>query len=241
MENIKRHLPTYFLLALLLHLLLFISFSVRFLFPSLEHPYESSSDSDADKVIPAYVYHEERNNPLPSQMNTSQPTPAMKPQETTKEEKQEQLDKDAIAIKKEKQPEKTERQQMAKEAANPSKQVISDQHETQTMASKKGIDNLLLKLLSQATAAKLVYPKIAEDFRLRGTVKVKFTIAPNGIVSQVSLDETSGSTVLDEAALNTIHAISPVKGVDKYLSQPKVIHAGIIYGTEKSRQFEAMS
>ncbi|MDR3478677.1 MAG: TonB family protein [Gammaproteobacteria bacterium] len=255
----------YFILALLLHLLLFTSVSVSLLSPPSVEPYQSSSDVDSNLVLPAYVYHEEKNEPTPDAIEKKMAMPAIaqpeQPQAQEKSnpnpkpdtsngfvEKQDSVSDDTIALKKQdstktaqssakSQPTPTDKPSAVDQKA--SKKNNSKQHETQDIATKKGVDNLLLKLLSQATAAKLVYPKIAEDFRLRGTVKLKFLLFPDGRITQVSLVESSGSTVLDSAAMDTIRAISPVHGVDKYLQSPKIIQAGIIYGTEKSRQFES--
>jgi protein TonB len=256
----------YFILALLLHLLLLTSVSVSLLSsPPPPPPYESSSDVDSNVVVPAYVYHEEKNSLTPDAIEEKIATPAMaqpeqpqsnkknnpepKPETSTGSiEKQETASDETIALKKQDQTKTT--QSVTKNQPTPtdkasavnqkaSKKNNTKQHETQDLATKKGIDNMLLKLLSQATAAKLVYPKIAEDFRLRGTVKLKFLLFPDGKITQVGLVESSGSTVLDSSAMDTIRAISPVHGVDKYLQSPKIIQAGIIYGTEKSRQFES--
>jgi len=65
---------------------------------------------------------------------------------------------------------------------------------------------------------------------LRGKSEVGFTIHPNGEVTDVSLLTSSGSSVLDDSAVATLKAISPVKDVDRYLKEDQYIVVGIIYG-----------
>lgn len=258
--SITKKARYYFLLALLLHFLLFTSVTVHFLIPP--PPYESSADSDSDHVLPAYVYHEEKYSPNPDTQTADASTPAPtsatpntqkaeQPHPDTANGKVEQQDTtsdDVIALKKEDTAQTTQNTPDNTKAApnktasqKGSKKSHAQQNINQDIAAKKGMENLLLKLLSQATAAKLVYPKIAEDFALRGTAKVKFLLYPDGRVTNVTLVESSGSNILDDTALQTIRAISPVQGVNQYIQAPKVIHAGIIFGNQQTRQFETFS
>jgi protein TonB len=53
------------------------------------------------------------------------------------------------------------------------------------------------------------YPKAADRAGIRGTVQVSFTILANGGVSGARISKSSGSPVLDEAALNAVRGAEP--------------------------------
>lgn len=195
----------FFCLALLVHLLLFLSFSLRFI-------NRSESEKNLDKILPAYVYREEKNNPLP----TPQPTE----NETHKETPTSKLG--------------IEKPKMAKPSiSKPTTASYSEgkgeQNINLQLKTKNAVDKPLLNLLSKATAAHLIYPKIAVDFRSKGTVTLSFTLSPNGQVTNIDLLRSSGSGILDNAAISAISAISPVKKVDVYLSEPQSIVVSISF------------
>lgn len=94
----------------------------------------------------------------------------------------------------------------------------------------KPIDEPLLKELTRATAAKLYYPAKAAAFHIKGKVTIRFLLQPDGRVEEARVVESSGFSVLDEAALNTIRSISPVRDANLYLTKARYIHAGILFG-----------
>ncbi|WP_349435291.1 energy transducer TonB [Pararhizobium sp. A13] len=53
------------------------------------------------------------------------------------------------------------------------------------------------------------YPKAADRAGIKGTVQVSFTILANGGVSNVRISKSSGSPVLDEAALDAVRGAEP--------------------------------
>jgi TonB family protein len=212
------------LLALLAHLLLFITFSIQ-----LKNSYPEVAEEE-DKVLPAYMYHEDsppRATPT-SMPETSENMPPPEPPADAGSE---------ITT-----PEKVE---SATDGTLPAKKPVDTtmvQHEGQTKSfhykvaqgsinvkAEKQVDIPLLRILSIATAAKLFYPKIAADFQVTGTVKIRFLITPDGTVSDISIADSSGAGVLDKGALETIQAISPVKGVASYLKEPQYLTVALIY------------
>lgn len=98
------------------------------------------------------------------------------------------------------------------------------------MVGDKKVDKPLIKLLGQALAAHLIYPKSAVDFRLRGTTLVGFHLHPDGMVTDVQVVRTSGAEVLDRAAVAAAEAMSPVKAVSQFVPQTRFLVAGIIFG-----------
>lgn len=98
------------------------------------------------------------------------------------------------------------------------------------IGNKKALPAPLIKLLAKALTASLAYPKMAADFRLKGTAYVRFLVYPDGHITNVQLVKSSSADVLDQAALNAVLAISPLNQVGPYLSQPKYIVFGFIFG-----------
>lgn len=55
----------------------------------------------------------------------------------------------------------------------------------------------------------LRYPSEAKRQRLKGEVRVRFTVAQNGSVSGIRIVRSSGSSILDQAALDTVRRAAP--------------------------------
>ncbi|OAI48338.1 hypothetical protein AYO45_05115 [Gammaproteobacteria bacterium SCGC AG-212-F23] len=94
----------------------------------------------------------------------------------------------------------------------------------------KNISKPLITLLGKALTRHLLYPKVAIDFRLQGTAVLRFTVYPDGSVTNIQLIQSAGTSILDKAALTAANAIAPVKGVGQYLTEPKEMTVGIIFG-----------
>ena len=218
-----RKLRYCFLLVLLLHLLLLLSFTVvltGFEPPPPPSTPEEDAENKAEKVLPAYVFQQQPKqvaNPVSlAQTQTppakevaangilKAPTPA--PQQIPKRNVEEQVGR-----------------QTKEESGGP-------KNDGTTIIADRPTDKPLIKLLSRATASKLRYPKSAQDFQITGTVHLGFNITPAGIVSDVKVIHSSGSSMLDEAALTAISSISPVYGVEPYLPEARYITVGIIFG-----------
>ena len=202
-----KKLQTYFWLAIIIHLLLLTSVAFNFAYipPSSEKEF---------KELPAYIYHEKINQPQVTPQPPS-PTPAKNPPE----------DVSPNGIKKSEPPKKPATKQTTPVALS-----LGTGTQNININEKSTAEQPLLRLLSKATAAHLVYPKIAYDFRLRGNAIVEFMLHPDGHLTGVGLLKSSGSAVLDNAALAAIKGISPVKGVEQYVKEPQTIAFRIIFG-----------
>jgi TonB family protein len=201
----------YFFSALLAHLILFLSLTCSFIFTW--HHDKPESDQKKGNFVPAFIYQPEHESSLPFIPNHVRKKIAYS------------------------QSGQYENKQTAQTTEQNTAESINQQSNKQTnkpiaipnLISDKKIDKPFLKLLSDATAEKLTYPKSASDLMVTGTVKVKFLLLPDGRVVNASVIQSSGTGVLDNAALATINAISPVKGVGKYLTTPQYLVVGIIY------------
>lgn len=204
----------YFWLALLAHLLLFLSFSlVVNLEPML------AFEKKSDRYLPVYLYQQQSAAQTPSPAQPPQPQSQQPPPEPQKE------NPDALALKK--QPPPKPQPVSARRTKSRSSAAFI---EAESIKTGKPIDEPLLKELSRATAEKLFYPPEAAAYHIKGMVSISFLLYPDGRVEEVTIAQSSGFRVLDQAAYNTIRSISPVRDANLYLTKPKYMLAGIIFG-----------
>lgn len=231
-----RKLHHCFWLALLLHLLMLVGF-FNFAFNQLHPIYQPESNHKTGKILPAYVYQEPGSQSSRFAEAVSQPLPQPDAAQATQSLNHPIPSKEVILssegiFKKYRAAERSQHAG-AKRLASITQAASVDapaRVDIRNLASDKAVDMPLLKLLSKATARKLIYPKAAVDFRVTGTAKIGFLLYPDGQVINATVVESSGSGVLDQAALQAIQDISPVANVDAYLKNPKIIIAGIIFG-----------
>lgn len=95
----------------------------------------------------------------------------------------------------------------------------------------KHVDVPLLEMIGKALTARLIYPKIAVDFNVRGLVLVGFVIHPDGRITDTQLMRSSGAGVLDEEALRALRAIELIPEVNRYLQASRFMVVGILFGT----------
>jgi protein TonB len=211
----NKNAKKFFWLALLAHLLLFMSFSLDLAFDS-ELPFEKKSE----RYLPAYLYQEASHaqNSAPSQPQT------VNSKESPPEPENKQQDK--IALKKQEVQQKSQVSQPPRPQAQSSASFMA----AESPKVGKPIDEPLLKELSRATSARLYYPAEAAIGHIKGMVTISFLLHPDGRVEEVSIAQSSGFSILDQAALNTIKAISPVRDANMYLTKPRYLLAGIIFG-----------
>lgn len=98
------------------------------------------------------------------------------------------------------------------------------------LVGEKKVAKPLVLILGKALAAHLKYPKTAEDFNIRGTAFVGFTLHPDGSVTDVQLVQSSGTGVLDNEAMHGVTTMAPVLHVNQYLQAPEYLIVGVIFG-----------
>lgn len=80
-------------------------------------------------------------------------------------------------------------------------------------------DKNILQLLHNAIAENQTYPEPAMALNQTGTVKIGFNLHPDGRLTNIQIVSSSGFTSLDNAAIATIIAISPLPTARYYLEQ----------------------
>lgn len=165
--------------------------------------------------VPAYTYQEPRRQTIPT-TNQAVSQPKETPKEAPKQDEGE-----AIRI-----PNATNKQSVNEV------QVKRDSKKTEAIhlvGDKKIVPQPLIKLLGKALTAHLLYPKIASDFKVKGTAYVGFSIHPDGEVTDVAIVQSSQAGILDEQAVSAVRAISPVKGAGEFVDKKRYLVVGIIF------------
>ena len=197
-------LQIFVLIALLAHLLLYLSFSIVFHF--------SPSQPEFDKPIETYIYHEEKNNPLPHPI-LNNPT-------------QNETPTSPHGIEKPVTKAQSNLSQSTTESVSLGK---GEQNINLKIKSKNSMEKPLLNILTKATARHLTYPKIAVDFHLTGTVVLGFTISPDGSIHDISVIHSSGTEILDNEAMAAVRAASPLKNISTFLTAPENFTFQIVF------------
>jgi TonB family protein len=196
-----------FWLAIFLHLLMFFTLTY-YLIP------KSLPDDNRELNIPSYLYHEESTPSIAHEESPVKSTAPTKIQETSKNGIEKPLIDDTP---------RQLSQLIPKSAAHSSEPVH--------LIGEKGVAKPLIILLGKALTAHMAYPKIAVDLNVHGVAVIGFVVHPDGQVTDVRLVESSHADVLDKAAITAANQISPVKNVGLYLTEPKYIIFGIIFGS----------
>ncbi len=94
---------------------------------------------------------------------------------------------------------------------------------------KMEAEKTILSILHAAIATKQNYPDSALELKQSGTVQIRFLLYPDGHLEHITVIQSSGIISLDEAALNAVRAISPVKEVGKYLQKEDYFSVNVVF------------
>lgn len=229
--RMKQRSLYYFLVVLLGHLLLALSMMTTFVFAFKSEIPESEAQKGT--VVPAYVspdpmltQPEQEPAPLDSSASAMSSAASTAASEVTPTETTTTHEVSTAGLLKPSSHTIATESKIAENKPKKSSKAVS----IPNLISEKEIDKPLLKILSHAMKERLTYPKSASDFHVTGKVLVRFLLFPSGIVSDVSIVQSSGSGVLDQAALTTVATMRQVPEVGEYLKESQFLVVGIIYG-----------
>jgi protein TonB len=77
----------------------------------------------------------------------------------------------------------------------------------------KGEHEALLAYIKEFIDKNLVYPPMARRRNIEGTVGISFEIETNGELVSVSVNHSSGSSILDNAAISLVNKIRPFENI----------------------------
>lgn len=117
---------------------------------------------------------------------------------------------------------------IAEKISNANKPAISQQNTT-TIAAKTAPVSALTALLHAAIQREQQYPASAQEQEREGRVTLAFTLFPNGNISNLHIQKTSGTTSLDHAALAAVNAALPFQQVDRYLKSAENYQVDVVF------------
>ena len=104
------------------------------------------------------------------------------------------------------------------------KQIKSASQKTASLSQARVISVINNKLRQH-----FVYPKLAQKRNWQGKVLVSLQITENGDIKNIQLSQSSGYSVLDNAAMNSLRKIKNIAGMSSWLSNDIVLHIPVIY------------
>jgi TonB family protein len=144
-------------------------------------------------------------------------------------------DKEALQAFKDKVVEKTGLEALAqpKLAQQPFKPAyqkqVQERQDPVHVIGEKLMEDPLRKLLGIALTKHLIYPKAAEQLRMRGVVSVDLVLHPDGRITDIRLAKSSKENLLDVITLNAIQDMSPVANIDLYVKEDKAMTFNVIF------------
>lgn len=207
------------LVSLLLHLLLLLSFSI------VLH-LQNAADEKTPELIQSYLYQD--TNPVAAKQPV---TPQIKNTKMAKATAEDGIEK----------PQPQQKSTPAEAVTNaapprtPSKEQLKaikaakNDTPVHLIGDQEGAVKPLVKLMGEALYAKLIYPRIAAEFNVRGVAYIGFTLYPDGHVTDVQVVQSSTADVLDQAAMKAVYAASPMRDVNKYLPAPKFLVVAFMF------------
>jgi protein TonB len=169
--------------------------------------------------IPAYLTHQEKQNPSLAEQSAE-----VKKQEMLTSEQG--IEKPIIP----------QHLMQTKASQFQDVKISQNKEEPVHLIGDKKVSKSLIVLLGKAITAHLLYPKSAMDLNVQGTSYIGFLLYPDGRVSDIKILKTSSAEILDKAAYTAVNAIAPVKHVETYIQKPEFIVFGIIFGIPHRNQ-----
>ena len=217
-----------FIIALLLHLLFFLSVSTILILQSEEEKKQEKLKVPA--YVPSYVYTGTVSPPTKTQI--AQKASASTSASTSSFQNKVNSQKTITAS------EKPQRERSVLEMSHDFLQNNQFQAEIQR---NKAVEPMLLigdmseyadplvKLIGRSLSANFRYPKMEGSFGVKGRVLVEMTLSPDGYFSDIRIVQSSDNQDFDAAALYAVNKAPLVRGADRILSAPKRLVVGFIF------------
>lgn len=210
------------LLSVLLHVLLFMTFSAVFTFSPKPLPKVS------EEYLPAYLDQSHNQQAMETQSGSavqSQPLATPKKMQTAENG----IEKPIPIAKTTPTPaEKRAAMHQLNQAMDV--RAPDEGDPVHMIGDKNKAVQPLLKLLGISLTHHLRYPKSAVDFNIKGTAVLGFTLYPDGHITNIELLQSSHAGVLDQAAVNALAAVSPLKDTSRFVKKPQYMVIGIMFG-----------
>jgi len=106
----------------------------------------------------------------------------------------------------------------------------SAKNKMQSHATSKGEQTKgLLALLHNAIQKQQQYPDSAMEMGREGRTTVAFKLFQDGHITQVAVSKSSGTQILDSAAITAVTQAAPFAGVAQYISEPGEYSIDVVF------------
>jgi TonB family protein len=133
--------------------------------------------------------------------------------------------------------------QYQKEPTSPKTSVLKIQKQASQKMTKQYEGHVnspsspaFIQLLHNAIQQKQHYPEKALNAEQEGTATVQFFLFPDGHIKALQLIQSSGSTSLDQAALEAVHNAAPFQKVSIYLKQGGEFQIEVTFSLDSSAE-----
>lgn len=226
MSRIRKLLLSPLLLSVLVHLLLLIYFTFFIILrPEQKRPSQNSP-------VPAYVYK----NVVPPQVHRQRASKKIVKkaviQNTQTASTLKQIDSSMPESKetpKHKSILTSSLEMLSKNQFHEMSAALQDSEPIYLVGEETGFSDPFIMLLGKALSAYFEYPKMAGELGIKGTVLISLTLHPEGYFSNVQIKKSSNNRDLDAAALYAVNQAPIMKGMDRFIKQPKHFVVGYIF------------
>lgn len=225
----KRFLLNTFWLSVLLHLLIILSFTTIMIM----QPEEKQQSPNV--YVPSYVYKNKVTPTIQQQrsVRSRQTTTNERSQQTEDEIKPQSQKKNLAEAKKGIHHQKTIlAATLDMLNANQMKAISSSFHNTEPIylvGEQNAVSDPFIILIGKALSANFEYPRTAGELGIKGKVLISLTLHPEGYFSDVQIVKSSNDRDLDAAALYAVNQAPTIRGMDKFISEPKHFVVGFIF------------
>lgn len=124
---------------------------------------------------------------------------------------------------------KTKSLQALKIKENASEKKIQQSSSSQSSVSQGEATSTLIALLHDAIQRKQQYPASAWEMQRQGRVTVVFQLHQDGRISHLRMLKSSGTSSLDQAALQAVNDAAPFQELLVYIKQPEEYQIDIVF------------
>lgn len=224
----KQFLRNSFFIAVILHLLFFLSMTTILTSPLTPEDVEKNEKH----FVPSYVYTGAVAPPTPIASTVStESTPLEKPQANAQTKSGFHNTKQYLSSPWGYKPSVTAMSQSSIRQASVN-QIIKNLKQAEPMLlvgdSSQAADPLI-KLIGRSLSTYFIYPKMEGSFAIKGRVVVEFILHPEGYYTDIQIVKSSDNRNFDAAALYAVNKAPKVIGADRLILKPKYLVVGFIF------------
>jgi TonB family protein len=127
---------------------------------------------------------------------------------------------------------KTKSLQALKIKENSLEKKVQQSSSSQSSVSQGEATSTLIALLHDAIQRKQQYPASASEMQRQGRVTVVFQLHQGGHISHLRMLKSSGTSSLDQAALQAVNDAAPFQELVAYIKQPEEYQIDIVFELE---------